>query len=158
MVAHLCAHSEHSVQKRLGPAVNCISHPALIAATLTSSFRHCPPLQLQKKKKCFPLPVTIRRQSCNFSEHRGGRASAPFPQCVLTSEVKRATLNLCVCVASPCHDSSFLVHLVKAAEAVPGAVPKASDRIQCVFLPVSCLAARRRGSKRSSACRLSAVR
>lgn len=76
MDVRLCAPVEHSLHKRLGPAVNCISHTALIAATLTSSFRHWPPLQLQKM---FPLPVTIRKQSCNFSRTPRGGARRSVP-------------------------------------------------------------------------------
>lgn len=47
-----------------------------------------------------------------------GRASADFPATVACwhQRWKRAALNLCVC-RSPCHDSPFLVHLVKPAEA-----------------------------------------
>lgn len=61
--------------------------------------------------------------------------------------MKRVALKLCVC-RSPCHDSPFLVHLVKQAGAVLVAVIYRSLSVfTCVFCLVSSSAAARRGFK-----------
>lgn len=69
--------------------------------------------------KTVALPVTTREHRAAIPRlHRAGARVRRLPRhgCVLTSEVKACGVEL-VRVPSPCHDSPFLVHLVKPAEA-----------------------------------------
>ena len=74
----------------------------VLTAILTHLFTHCPPLHIIEKR-C-PTCYHQRLQLLHITKR--GRPSTTFPrQCVLTSEVQRAALELvCVC-RSPCHDS-----------------------------------------------------
>lgn len=96
----------HNLEPKTVLITWCRSHTALDTS---------PPLQLQKGGPTCYNPQAMLQFLDNT---KGGRVSTEFLRCALTSEVKRAACNLCVC-RSPCHDSPSLVHLVKRAEAGP---------------------------------------
>ena len=104
------------------------------------------------------LPYLLPPESTELqypADTERGRTSADFPTTVACwhQRWKRAALNLCVC-RSPCHDSPFLVHLVKPSRSSQSASQPLSQRhpsvFTCVSRPAGSPAARRRGFKRDA--------